>query len=147
VDTSALAKLYIREDGSDRMVELASSLQPQSLVILAIARIEFRSAVRRRQRAGDIPEDLAGQLVSQLQQDIETTFLVQPVTEAVLEEAIGIIDRNVLRAYDAVQLAGCLTTMAALESRHVRFVCSDRELLEVAQAEGLEVWNPMSGAS
>jgi predicted nucleic acid-binding protein len=49
------------------------------------------------------------------------------------------IDRYPLRAYDAVQLAGCLV-LSAIED--LTFVCSDLQLLEAARSEQLSVLDP-----
>jgi predicted nucleic acid-binding protein len=51
------------------------------------------------------------------------------------------IDRYALRAYDAVQLAGCLMLCGtAVEA--FTFVCSDHRLLEAARSEQLRVLDP-----
>jgi hypothetical protein len=72
---------------------------------------------------------------------LQTLYLVQPVTEAVLEEATGLLDRHPLRAYDAIQLAGCLALRERV-SEPPSFVCSDHQLLLAAEREGLDVLNP-----
>ena len=50
-----------------------------------------------------------------------------------------------LRGYDAIQLGTAihvLVRQAGEQISQVRFVCSDRELLQAAVAEGLVVFNP-----
>lgn len=126
------------------MLRLANSSSGHTLAILGLARVEFRAAVRHRQRAGDVPEDAAGSLIARMEQHLQSLYLVQPVTEAVIEEAAGLLDRHPLRAYDAVQLAGCLSLRAALHERP-SFVCSDHQLLRAAELEGLTVFDPAEG--
>lgn len=68
-------------------------------------------------------------------------FLRQSVNDIVLDLAEHIIDRHLLRAYDAMQLAGCL--VLASRATDVTFVCSDRQLLAAARAENLPVFDPV----
>lgn len=72
-------------------------------------------------------------------------FVVQPLTELVIQEAAALLDRHTLRAYDAVQLAGCIMLRARI-GRHATFVCSDRQLLKAAEAEGMTVLDPLAEA-
>ena len=144
LDTSALVKLYVREPGTDRMLRLAGLAEGHTLVVLALARVEFRSAVRRRERAGDIPPESASELIGKLEDHWEKRYVIQPVTGAVMEEATALLDRQPLRAYDAVQLAGCLVLRATLGVGVPWFVCSDPELLETARAEGVSVLDPVA---
>jgi hypothetical protein len=69
-------------------------------------------------------------------------FLRQAMSEAVLDAACGLIDNHPLRAYDAIQLSGCLALRSSNTHEHPVFVCSDHNLLAAAEAEGLLVWNP-----
>jgi predicted nucleic acid-binding protein len=54
LDTSALVKLYVQEQGTEKMLELAHPDTGNRLVILSLSRIEFRAAVRRRAKLGYI---------------------------------------------------------------------------------------------
>ena len=110
--------------------------------MLAIAPVEFRSAIRRRERAGDIEEPVAVGIINRFTQHIETKFIQQAMSEAVLDTASRLIDRYPLRAYDAVQLAGCLVLKAMSGKEDPIFVCSDRPLLEVAGSERLPLLDP-----
>ncbi len=138
LDTSALVKLYVREPGTEAMLLLAGRAAGHTLVILSLTRVEFRSAVRRRQRAGDVPPAAAEELITRMDRHLQDRYTTQPVTEAVMEEASGLLDRHALRAYDALQLAGCLTLRSKVTERP-SFVCADRQLLEAAVQEGLAV--------
>jgi predicted nucleic acid-binding protein len=73
-------------------------------------------------------------------------FLRQSLGEAIIETACGLIDRHPLRAYDAVQLAGCLILKATIPAEQPTFVCADVQLLEAAEAEGLAILNPEAQA-
>lgn len=141
LDTSALVKLYVQEAGSEQMLELASDLEQDTLAVLELTRAEARSAIRRREREGDFVTAEANRLVSQLDHDLGEAFLCQPATPQVVEEACRLLDRYPLKAYDALQLGGCIALAPAAPSA-VQFVSADETLLRAAEAEGLTVLNP-----
>lgn len=143
LDTSALVKLYIEEEGTSQVIRLLSEAEGKRAVILDLAIIESRSAVRRREREGDISGAVADQILHRVEKDVSASFLVQPCTAGVLEEAARLIDQYPLRAYDAIQLAGCLLVRGGLLET-LTFVCADTRLCEVAGSEGLPVVNPIS---
>jgi hypothetical protein len=146
LDTSALVKLYVREPGTDQMIRLASYPSGHTLAVLALARVEFRAAVRQRERKGDLPHDAAEALIARMEEHLQSLYLVQLVTETVIEEAAALLDRHPLRAYDAVQLAGCLSLRAS-RGETPSFVCSDRQLVRAAEDEGLAVFDPAAEVS
>ena len=143
LDTSALIKLYIEEEGTERVVGATGDFDGVQIIILDITPLEARSAVRRRQREGDISGADADRILNQIEDDGSSLFVVQPSTSAVIEEAARLIDRHPLRTYDALQLAGCLVTRDNVPGP-LTFVCADVRLCEAAGQEGLTVLNPMS---
>ncbi|HEX4209605.1 MAG TPA: type II toxin-antitoxin system VapC family toxin, partial [Candidatus Binataceae bacterium] len=108
LETSALVKLYVWEPGTDRLLPLVNAGPENRFAVVTISAVEARSALRRRQRAGDIDQNTADTLLDALQKHLETLFVQQPINDAVLGRATEMIDRYPLRAYDAIQLAGCL---------------------------------------
>lgn len=143
LETSALVKLYVQEPGSEHLLQLASETAENRLAVLVLSPVEVRSAVRRRERSGDIDHPTARLILSRLQQHMEGRFVRQPLSEVVLDGAQEMIDRYALRAYDAIQLAGCLALrMASGDTDMPTFVCSDRQLLEAARSELLPVVDP-----
>ena len=143
LDTSALLKLYIEEDGSDRVTRVMEDAEDGQVVILDLTKVEARSAVRRREREGDIAAGDADRVLRQIEDDASSNFLVQPSTSAVIEEAARLIDRHPLRAYDALQLAGCLVVREGMPEP-VTFICADARLCKVATNEGLATLNPLA---
>ena len=141
LDTSALVKLYVQEPGTDQLLHLISDQPENRFAVLAISVVEVRSAIRRRQRAGDIEASLANAVLESLQRHMESRFLRQAVNDTVIDTALEMIDRYALRAYDAVQLAGCLVIRGAAAEAFT-FVCSDHRLLEAARSEQLRVLDP-----
>jgi predicted nucleic acid-binding protein len=141
LDTSALVKLYVQEPGTDRLLPLIRDQPENRFAVLAISVVEIRSAIRRRQRAGDIDASVATAIVESVQSHMETRFIRQVINDTVIDTALEMIDRYALRAYDALQLAGCLV-LRAIAAEAFTFVCSDRRLLEAARSEQLEVLDP-----
>lgn len=142
LETSALVKLYVREPGTDRLLRLASRATDHRFVVLALARVEFHSAIRKRERLGDIEESMATGVIGRFEQHLETKFLRQILSDSVLDTAIGLVGRYPLRAYDAVQLAGCLALKTTSGEQEPVFICADHQLLQVAESEGLQSLDP-----
>jgi uncharacterized protein len=142
LETSALVKLYVREQGTNHMLQLAKRLNGSRFAILSLAEVELRSAIRRRERAGDIDPKAATFVLDLFQFHIENRFLRQAVTDAVLAQATQLIDRYFLRAYDAVQLAAWSALKLSFPGERLTFVSSDQELLAAARAEQIPNVDP-----
>ena len=141
LETSALVKLYVLEPGTDRLLRIAKA-PGNRLAVLAISLVEARSAIRRRERARDLDSKSASLILDRLQQHAETRLLRQPVTDVVLDVAMEMIDRYALRAYDAIQLAGCLLVRTMVGPEPLTFVCADQGLLEAARSELITTFDP-----
>lgn len=123
------------------MLELASHAET-NLVILSLSRVELRAAVQRRVRSRDLSKQNADTALASFNEHLGTVYIVQHVTEALIERALGLIDKHGLRAYDSIQLAACLTLpMQDSEDRAV-FTCADSKLVAAAEEEGWPVMNP-----
>jgi len=144
LETSALVKLYVREPGTERLLSLADRSGDNQLAILALAQVEFRSAVRRRERNGEIPALVATQLLEVFKRHVEGRFITQAVTDFVLDLASMLVDRYALRAFDAVQLAGYVALKTSAGADVPVFVCADQELLTAARQEGIPILDPCS---
>jgi len=145
LDTSALLKLFIREPGTEVMIGLAGNSENR-LAISAVSPVEFRSAIRRRVHTGDLAKYIALGLLDHFDLKLADTFLQQPVTDAVISEAIALVDQYNLRTLDSLQLACCKVLQLSVSSAPV-FVCSDQNLIEAATAEKLTCVNPLSAKS
>lgn len=142
LDTSALVKLYVREPGTERMLQLANRTASNQLAVLALAPVEIWSAVRRRERASEISRAAADHLLASFQRHMESKFLRQPVTDAILDESCNLIDKHALTAFDAIQLAGYFALRTASGKNIPVFVSADRELIRAAEAEAVLVMDP-----
>ena len=141
LDASSAAKLYLQEPGSTEMVRLVGHPHIHQLAILAITVVEFRSAIRRRQRTGELEATLAVAALESFRSQLGVRIEVLPINDTVFQLAEELIDRYPLKASDAIQLAGCLVLRAASADAPT-FVASDRQLLRAAAGEGLSILNP-----
>jgi predicted nucleic acid-binding protein len=140
-ESSALAKLFIAELGSDRMIDLVDPLsQPQKLVS-SLGFVEVHSAIRRRERAGDLTPAHAAQALTSLVTEI-AQMTEQTINSSVIEAARQMLDRHTLRALDSIQLASCWVGRLTSGITDIVFVASDQVLLDAAAAEGFQILNP-----
>lgn len=144
LETSALVKLYVYEAGTERLVSLAASDAGHRFAILSLAQAEFRSAIRRQQRSGEVSKSDADMLIDSFRQHAEGRFLVQPFTDPLLDVALALIDGYPLRGFDAIQLAGYLMLRSVSGAEEPVFVCADKALLSAARNEGCPILDPVS---
>jgi predicted nucleic acid-binding protein len=144
LETSALVKLYVREPGTERLLSIAARSSANSLVILSLSQVEFRSAVRRRERNGEIPAVVANQLLDLFKRHAESRLVRQAVTDYLIDLASALVDRHGLRAFDAIQLAGYLALKTSVGAETPIFVCADHGLLSAAELEGVPILDPCS---
>ena len=142
MDTSALVKLYLEEEGTARVVDLIRDVEIGRIIILEITLLEFRSALRRKERRSEISGFEANSALARLERQAVSLYRVETLTPTVAAEAARLIDLYPLRTYDAVQLAGCLAARSGVLSP-LTFVCADYRLCAVANLEGLATINPL----
>jgi uncharacterized protein len=123
------------------MTLFASAEDDRNKVVSAMAPIEARSAICRLRKSKLISSSEAGIALDALTAEIRRV-IAQPVNPQVLDTASTLIDRHYLRALDAVQLGSAVVARDLLAAANMRFIASDKELLEAAQAEGFDVWDP-----
>jgi len=140
LETSALVKLYVHEEGTERLLKLTEA--GNRFAILSLAQVELRAAIRRRQRMGGLSPAEANGLLEAFRQHSEKEFLVQPFSESLLDVAFALLDAYALRAYDSMQLAGYLMLRSISDFDQPIFVCADKALLSAAENEGGPVLDP-----
>lgn len=135
-DTSALAKRYIHETGTEEVQRIFSRRDTFATSILAWA--EFQALTARLVREGYLTKKQAPQLLKQFAQDYEALMVVS-LTAEINARITQLVVRHPLRGADAIHLASA--TLLA-ESLSLVFVCSDLRLLHAAESVGLKVLNP-----
>jgi uncharacterized protein len=144
LETSALVKLYVYESGTERLLALAAGDTGHRFAILSLAQVEFRAAVRRRQRSGEILSHAADEIIESFCRHSEAKFLIQPFSDSLLDVAFALLDGYALKGYDAMQLAGYLLLRSISGADEPVFVCADRALLSAARNESCPILDPSS---
>ena len=140
-----MAKLYVAENGSERMVEMLQRQSPGSISISRLAIVEATSALVRRARQREFSEDDLNAALNLLNEDV-IEFHVLEVGGAVVLRAVGLIRKHALRAADAIHLASALVVRAEkMDSGNFLLISSDRELNAAAEREDLTVVDPAAG--
>ncbi|HLA26709.1 MAG TPA: type II toxin-antitoxin system VapC family toxin [Syntrophales bacterium] len=128
VDSSAFAKRYVLEDGSERLDRLLQ--QASQLALCAILVPEIISGLNRRLREQALTPDDYRKAKKQLMNDIHDAIILQ-ITPAVISRAVKLLENNVLRAMDALHVACALEWQAEL------FISADIRQVEAAKNAGL----------
>jgi len=129
-DSSAFAKRYVREVGTDEVLALCQ--QATELCLSAIAIPELVSAFCRLQREKRVTAAQYQSLKKNLLLDIADAAVCD-LTPEVMQHAVSSLEKNTLRAMDAMHIG------AALALQVDRFVTADVRQLSAAKKMGLQV--------
>jgi predicted nucleic acid-binding protein len=132
LDTSALVKWYIREEGSPEVTGACKNAESVAVSVLAYA--EALSAFARKARESEADSAVLKKAARQFKLDWDSLVLVQ-LTETLSPYIERLIYTYPLRGSDAVHLASALFIKAQLKEE-VCFACFDRPLLAAAREEG-----------
>jgi predicted nucleic acid-binding protein len=145
LDTSALLKRYVVEIGSDWMRTFLFSETPPTVFTSHLSVVEATCAFARRLRDGTLTPEIHGRALLAFDYDITYRYHLLDVMPATIETARRLANEHPLRAYDAVQLSTAWLLHQELVGSGrppLTFVCSDDQLVTVAQAVGLGTENP-----
>lgn len=129
IDSSALAKRYIRERGSEKVEKILR--RASSLGLSSLCPVEIISAMCRRRRELSLTEDqylLAKQALVDDARDAE----IVNVVPRVVGKAIAILEKEALRTIDAIHIGSALEWKASI------FVSSDKKQVAAASRAGLK---------
>lgn len=140
-ETTAFAKLFVRENGTDTLMQLMETLPDNCKLISASAPLEIYAAIRRREREGVLSAQDAASALDILRQEA-ARIVQEPLNPAVLESARLLLDKTQLRWPDTLQLAAAITARDMFQETEVVFVSSLPTLLDAARAEGFRTLDP-----
>jgi len=141
LESTAFAKLFVREQGTDALISLMEAVEDNRKLISASTPLEVYAAIRRRERAGAISPQNAAAALDILR--IEAARMVQePLNPAVLEAARQLLDRTTLRWPDTLQLAAAIVARDMFQNTEIIFVSAAPQLLDAARAEGFRTLDP-----
>lgn len=135
MDTSALAKRYIDEEGSDNVV--AWMREADLIGTALITRVELAATFTRASRGNRLPVQEVLEALDEFRSDW-LNFQHVNIDEFLIARADSLASAYALRGYDAVQLA-CALTWSELLGAPVTMATFDKELHEAAQKSGMEV--------
>ena len=142
LDATAFAKLFVREAGTDALIQLLEPLEDNRKLISAATPLEIYAAIRRCERNGQIaPEAAEGAL--ELLRSESARMVQQPLNPAVLEAARQLLDRTTLRWPEALQLGSVLAARDMYPGTEIVFVTASARLLEAAKTQGIETIDPV----
>jgi predicted nucleic acid-binding protein len=134
IDTSALAKCYIRELRSLDVLDWADA--QGAIMTSPLTLVEFRCMLARRRRASQIDLVLERAALAEFDRDVQARWRIQQETVSLFSEArqlIDLIPELPLRALDALHLA---------YARHygaTSFATADKNQAEAARALGIPI--------
>lgn len=134
-DTSALVKLYVQEQDSEKVAGLCSDAQ--AVAVARIAWAEAHSVFDRRAREVNADAPVMELAKSALQDDW-SAFVIVEVTQTLVELAGEYAEIFALRAYDSVQLAAA-SEVARISQLPTLFGSFDIRLNKAAKALGLSI--------
>ena len=129
-DSSAFAKRYVSEEGTDTVVQWCD--RAAEIALSGIALPELISAFCRLRRESKISEAQYQQLKDSLLADVEDAAICD-LTPIVLAHSIASLERNTLRGMDAIHIGSAVAMQADL------FVSADARQCAAAAAAGLQV--------
>ena len=146
LESTAFAKLFVQEPGTDALIRLMEAVEDNRKLISASTPLEVYGAIRRRERTGAISQEDAAAALEILR--LEAARMVQqPLNPAVLEAARQLLDRTTLRWPDTLQLGAAEVAREMFQGTEIIFVSASAQLLEAAKAEGFNILDPAKEAA
>jgi uncharacterized protein len=139
LDASAWVKRYVRDSGTERILELFD--REDAFACASLGFIEVSATLARKHRAGSLDEAELNDALHDLEHDWQTFLKVQLDVD-VQAVALDAARRHALRGADTVHLASVVLLRRYLPREQTVVVTSDGELKTAALAEGFKVLDP-----
>ena len=130
LDSSALAKRYVEEKGSERVQAILSSASTLAVSVICIP--EIVSAMCRRRRERKLSTEEYQNAKASLLSDIDDATIIG-ITQEVIAQAVALLEQFSLRGADALHVA------CASEWSTDLFVSADNRQCAAARAHGLRI--------
>jgi predicted nucleic acid-binding protein len=128
LDSSAMAKRFIDEPGSQRVEELCANASALGLSVICVP--EIISALSRRKRERTLTPRQYTQIKRRLLEDVRDAALIS-LTPEVLRVSIAVLESSIVRGMDAIPIASAVEWYADL------FVSGDQQQIRAARKAGL----------
>jgi uncharacterized protein len=129
-DSSALAKRYIEEKGTDQVQAILSSASALAVSVICVP--EIVSALCRRRRERKLSTEEYRNAKASVLTDIDDAAVIG-ITEEVIAQGVALLEQFPLRSTDALHIA------CASEWSTDLFVSADDRQCKAARARGLRV--------
>jgi predicted nucleic acid-binding protein len=129
LDSSAFAKRFVDEAGSDKVEDACAQASELGLSVLCVP--EIISALNRRRRERSVTATQYAEAKQRLLEDVRDVDIIN-FAVPVVGSAIGVLEESPVRAMDALHIACALEWGAQL------FVSSDKQQLSAARAAGIK---------
>lgn len=130
LDTSAFAKRYVVEEGTDKVMALCQ--QADSLVVSVICLPELMSTLSRLVREKKLAKADYRKLKDEAMADLADVDICQ-ITSDILASVVSLLESYPLRAMDALHVACALAVAPEV------FVSADHRQLSAARKAGLKI--------
>ena len=130
LDSSALAKRYVQESGSDRVEEILLSASALGVSMVCVP--EVVSALCRRRRERKLSQQQYLKAKRSLFEDLGDSSMIN-ITDQVVERVVELLERWPLRSSDSIHVASAAEWGADL------FVSADKRQCAAARGYGLRV--------
>lgn len=129
-DSSAFAKRFIEETGSDEIEKIC--LESDSIALSSICFPEIISALNRRLRENNITKKEYLLIKDKMLEEFDSLEIINVVPE-VIAKSIYLLEKNNLRTLDAIHIASALLWKSEL------FVSADKRQTFAAKKAGMKV--------
>jgi len=136
LDTSALLKLYVREEGRELVREAVGVADLTATSTVAYA--EARAGLARRLREGDFTDEQHRRAFEQLAEEWRNYGRLA-VSNLLAYRAGELAERHALRGFDAMHLASAIRLAERFED--LRFLAFDGRLTDAARAAAVPVYS------
>ncbi len=130
LDSSALAKRYVKESGTERVLRICERADDISLSILCVP--ELISAFNRLIREKKLRAGVYYDLKKELGEDVNAASII-PLDHQIVRQAIKCLENNRVKALDAIQIASAKEALCEL------FVSADHQQCAAAEKMKLKV--------
>lgn len=135
LDTSALIKKYVREEGSDEVLRFWNT--STMTAVSSVAYAEFFAALNRKRREKTLSEKEYESAARDLKDDWKLIVKIE-VTEHLNQLIENVTSQYPLRGFDAIHLGSALY-LQEFEEEQLYFLYTDHRLNDAARSEHLHV--------
>ena len=145
LDTSAIVKRYRDEPGTEAIDRLFDVPEADTRFYTSfLTALELTSSILRLVKGGQLSQNLADNMLARFRQDTQGTVRILPLTDAIVNGAVTVVEQHQLRSADAIHLATASSIFSLAPESESILVSSDMEFLSAAANSGMGVLDPLN---